>query len=206
MKYAVPRWIQLASMLGAILMMATACAPVGADLYQQARGVNLVVKDEIASLQLRVFDGEWDVQKYGDIPSKCGADGYRFTFGRSTPQNDGWRLPDGSLDQTIDALSEWLDEHGWSGIVVRSYSGDVQDLVLEAHKPSAHIELLVITVAAGQSRDWMDIDVTSTCEPGSADGLADLMFPDGLNGRDWSQPEHPAAEPRFGFATPTPRP
>ncbi len=195
--------IALVGLLLAVLSMA-GCAPSGIALYDQARSINSSVKKEISLLQLRILDGEWDVQKYGDIPSKCGSDGYRFAFGRSTPHNDGWRLPDGSPDQTIDALSEWFGEHGWSGIAVRTFSGDVQDLVLEARKPSAHIELVVITVATGKSRDWIDIDVTSTCEPGSEEELVDLMFPAGLNGRDWSQPEHPSAEPKFGFVTPTP--
>ncbi|MFJ2370846.1 hypothetical protein [Microbacterium sp. NPDC087665] len=186
------------------MMLTTGCAPTSVELYQQARDSNLAIKREIADLQLHIFDGAWEVSKYGDIPEGCGANGYRFTFGRSTPPDDGWRLPQESTQAKLDALMAWLHEHGWSNIRLLSYTGDVTSTSIEAEKPSAHIDDLLINFMPGIGNDIIILRIGGTCEPGDAGELIDLMFPEGVGGRDWAAPEHPSTEPKFGLATPSP--
>ncbi|MFJ2370847.1 hypothetical protein [Microbacterium sp. NPDC087665] len=193
-------------MLAVIMMTAAGCAPAGAELYQQARDANLTMKQEIAALQLHIFDGEWDVSQYGDIAEACGANGYRFVFGRSTPLDDGWRLPEESTEAKLDALMAWLDEHGWSNIRLLSYSGDVTSTSIEAEKPSAHIDDLLLTFTPGIRNDIVNLGITGTCEPGDKWELRDLMYPDDLENYEERPTEHPSTEPKFGLATPSPTP
>jgi hypothetical protein len=187
-------------------MAATGCAPTGLDLYSRARDVNMTMKEEIAAFQLYVFDGEWDAAEYGDIPQPCGANGYKFFFRRTTPLDDGWWMPQESTEAKMAAMMKWLEEHGWSEIRSRTYSDGVTSTSIEAKKSSGHVDDLLISFSPGEANDIVSVRVTGSCEPGDQAELRHLMFPDGLNGRDWSGPEHPASEPKFGLATPAPTP
>ncbi|MFF5624465.1 hypothetical protein ACFY5A_03805 [Microbacterium sp. NPDC012755] len=190
----------------------TGCAPTGKDLFTQAQTVNATAKHAVAELQLYLHDGDWDVDNYGERPDPCGADGYRFKFTRSTIGNydTPWRLPQGSVDAQAEDITAWLEEHGWTGIVFRSYTGGVTDVTITTRKPDAHIDDLLITIGSGPASDGIILDTTTTCEAGSWIDLVDLMFPDGFKGATTPQSEHPTAEPFFGMApdspTPGPRP
>ncbi|WP_341941035.1 hypothetical protein [Microbacterium sp. LWH10-1.2] len=193
-------------------MTLTGCAPTGKELFTQAQTVNATAKHAVAELQLYLFDGDWDIGTYGEIPESCGADGYRFKFTRSAIGNYDapWRLPQGSVEAQAEDITAWLEDHGWTGIVFRSYTGGVTDVTITTRKPDAHIDDLLITIGPGEATDSINLRTTTTCEPGNVDTLADLMFPGGLS--DYTSPlsEHPSAEPFFGMApdspTPGPRP
>lgn len=187
-------------------MTATGCAPSGADLYWQARDVNLTMKQEIADLQLHIFDGEWSASEYGEIPSECGANGYRFSMRRTAPYDDGWRLPQETTQAKAEALVAWLDEHDWSGIIFRSYTGGVTSVTIEAQKPEAYVDDLLINLTTGVANDVLSLRVTGTCEPGDKWELRDLMYPDGLGDYEEHPTEHPTTEPKFGLAKPSPTP
>jgi hypothetical protein len=193
-------------------MTLTGCAPTGTDLFDQARQVNATAKEAVAELQLYLFDGVWDVDNYGEIPESCGANGYRFSFTRSTigDFDAPWRLPQGTVDAQAGDITAWLEEHGWSGIVFRSYTGGVTDVTITTRKPDAHIDDLLITNGPGEATDSINLRTTTTCEPGSKRDLRHLMFPDGLSEYTSPLSEHPSAEPFFGMApdspTPGPRP
>lgn len=164
-------------------------------------------KAAVAELQLHLHDGEWDaLYAYGEIPEPCGADGYRFTFDRSTRADSGWRLPEGTPEAQAEHLVAWLGQHDWTDIVVRSYTGIVTDVTITARKPDAHVDDLLITLSPGDVADGVSLRTATTCQPGSHQDLADLMFPTGM--RDVSSPrtEHPSAEPFFGTAENSPSP
>ena len=194
-------------------MTITGCAPSpsGGELLAQAREINFEMKEVVAELQLYIYDGDWDVPTYGIQPKKCGAEGYRFDFIRSTPTDREWRLPQGSPRQTADDLMRWLEEHEWTDIVLRSFTDGIADITVTARNPSAHIDDLLITVSPGKVTDGITLRTTSTCEPGDNSDLSDLMFPEGFDGYTFPKSEHPTAEPHFEWApgdkpTPTPTP
>ncbi|MFS0852993.1 hypothetical protein [Microbacterium sp. 179-I 3D4 NHS] len=117
---------------------------------------------------------------------------------------DGWRLPQGSAAAAAEDLMAWLAENGWSRIRRWSYSEEISQLSVEAEKPSAHIDDLLITISPGKVMDWVRLKVQGTCEPGDGDELYELMYPDGLEDREERPLEHPTAEPKFGLAEQTP--
>lgn len=186
--------------------MMTGCAPTGVTLYHEARDVYSTMREEVAALQMHVFDGAWDLSGYGVAPEKCGANGYRFTLTRGTPLDDGWWLPQGTTREKADALMGWLHEHGWSDIRLRTYTDGVTSVNIEATKPASHIEDLLITLSAGTANDIVHLSATGICEPGDQSELRDLMFPNGLSGFKAPPSAHPTVEPPFGLATPTPEP
>ncbi|MDQ0649611.1 hypothetical protein QFZ53_003807 [Microbacterium natoriense] len=199
--------VAIATVLG-VTMTLTGCAPTGKDLFTQAQTVNATAKQAVAELQLYLYDGDWDVDNYGEIPDSCGADGYRFSFTRSTTGNYDapWRLPQGTIDAQAEDITAWLEEHGWSGIVFRSYTGGVTDVTITTRKPDARIDDLLITIGSGPASDGIILDATTTCEPGSKRDLRHLMFPDGLSEYTSPLSEYPSAEPFFGMAPDSPSP
>jgi hypothetical protein len=199
--------VAIATVLG-VTMTLTGCAPTGEDLFTQAQTVNATAKQAVAELQLYLHDGIWDVGTYGEIPDSCGADGYLFKFSRSTVGNYDapWRLPQGTVDAQAEDITAWLEEHGWSGIVFRSYTGGVTDVTITTRKPDARIDDLLITIGSGPASDGINLRTTTTCEPGNIDELTSLMFPDGLSEYTSPLSEHPSAEPFFGMAPDSPSP
>ncbi|MDQ0649613.1 hypothetical protein QFZ53_003809 [Microbacterium natoriense] len=202
--------VAIATVLG-VTMTLTGCAPTGKDLFTQAQTVNTTAKQAVAELQLYLHDGPWHVGTglaYGERPDPCGADGYVFKFTRSTigDFDAPWRLPQGTVDAQAEDITAWLEEHGWSGIVFRSYTGGVTDVTITTRKPDAYIDDLLITIGPGEATDSINLRTTTTCEPGNATALFDLMFPDG--GWDYTSPqsEHPSTEPFFGMTPDSPSP
>ena len=189
-------------------MTLTGCAPTGKDLFAQAQTVNATAKEAVAELQLYLHDGDWDVDDYGERPDSCGADGYKFSIDRSTigDFDAPWRLPQGTVDAQAEDITSWLEEHGWSGIEFRSYTGGVTDVTITTRKPDAYIDDLLITIGPGEATDSISLRTTTTCEPGNQRDLMNLMFPDGLKGATTPQSEHPSAEPFFGMASDSPSP
>jgi hypothetical protein len=194
-------------MVVGLMISTSGCAPTGRELYERAREVSVTMRQEVAALQLHVFDGEWDSQPYGDIPDACGANGFRFYAYRAVPLDAEWRMPQAKTEDKIRAVADWLVEHGWSDVIVRTYAGGVSSQSIEASKPSAYVDSLLVMISTGARNDLMSLRMTSTCEAGSSWDLDDLIAPD--SGPEYEAPllEHPAAEPRFGtLPMPTPSP
>lgn len=188
------------------MMALTGCVPNGPELYLQAKDVYASMREKVAELQVHVYDGEWDLPGWGVAPEKCGSKGYRFSFTRTTPLDDGWWLPQQTTEDKVDALMQWLDQNGWSEVRMRTYSGGVTAVNIEAKYPDAHVQDILITVTTGPANDIVHLKVTGTCEPGDDSELWELMFPDGYPGSDAPQSVHPSVEPPFGDAAPTSTP
>lgn len=187
-------------------MMTAGCSPSGHDLYGQAHDVYSSMREEVADLQLYVFDGEWDLGGWGVIPEECGSSGYRFAFSRTTPLDDGWWLPQETTEAKADAIMRWLDEHGWSDIRLLTYSGGVASVNIEASNPAAHVEDLLVTLTPGTANDIVHLKVTGSCESGSQAELRALMFPDGVSDLNAPERAHPSVLPPFGLPAPSPTP
>ncbi|MFJ2367749.1 hypothetical protein [Microbacterium sp. NPDC087665] len=172
----------------------------GEELFDQAREVNFTYKAAVADVQLQLFDGEWTVEGYGDSSEQCGDDGYMFRLGRSTPFE--WRF-EGSPAEAGERIAAWLDENGWSDIKTRTYSGDVDNVLVEAEKPESHVALLTIDFNPGERSDMITINADSTCEVGDANEVFELRrpgYPDDERSLE-VQPsaEDPTAKPSFGY-------
>lgn len=190
--------------MGALLAVMTGCFPSSSDLYNEARDVYMSMRSEIAALQLHIFDGEWAVGEYGDVPNDCGADGYNFYVQRGTPLESEWRMFAPTAPDMADELMDWLEGRGWTGIVGRTYAAGVSSVTVEAEKRSSYIDDLLITISSGVENDIVTIRATSTCEAGDRWELRELMFPDNLFDYDVVEREHPTETPKFGMATPAP--
>lgn len=180
----------------------TSCRPpatTGEELFDQARAVYLDYRSAVAEAQLEIFDGEWLVDKYGDSPDECGAAGYEFSFGRSTPPE--WKI-DGTPAEAARRLADWLNDNGWSEITTRTYSEGIADVVVEAEKPDSHVGHITVDISPGEFYDITTIYLDSTCEPGDWAVIYDLQNPGDPNWRDiepHARTEHPLADSSFGY-------
>lgn len=191
-------------LLAASILLLTAvvggCSSVasGDELFDQARSVYLDYRSAVAEVQVEIFDGEWVIDEYGDSPDACGADGYAFSFGRSTPE--GWKI-DGTPSEAADRLAMWLDENGWSEITKRTYDDGIADVVVEAERPDAHVGHLTVDISPGELYDSTTIYLGSTCEPGDWKTINDFRRPGDPSPTEIEEDptaEHPMAEPSFG--------
>ena len=190
-----------AIMMASLLMMSGCGAPMTEEeLFEQAREVNFAYKAPVADVQVSVFDGEWQIWDYGDAPKKCGGDQYKYAMTRTTPE--GWRLDSTPLE-LAEEIAAWLDENGWSDIKTRGYSGEIADVVVEAEYPEKYVDLLVVDISPGKVFDSVTVSATSTCQPGDAHDVFELVYADGdLEGspvEQFPELEHPQAEMSFGY-------
>jgi hypothetical protein len=170
-------------------------------LFDRAREVNFAYKAAVADVQLQLFEGEWTLEGYGEDADQCGDDGYMFRLGRSTPFE--WRF-EGTPAEAGERIAAWLDENGWSDIKTRTYTGDVDNVLVEAEKPDSHVALLTIDFNPGQRSDMITINADSTCEPGDANEIAELQRPGLFSGtaaeiQDDRTAEAPTDNPSFGY-------
>ena len=197
------RWAAVAAGLALVGALA-GCTTSGAtddDLYDAARQSNLLFKSAVGSVQLHLYDGDWQVQEYGDAPVDCGS-GYAFIMGRTTPE--GWTL-DADAMSTAQHLARWLTAHGWTTTDAAA-SGD-GIVVVEASNPAFAIASLVVEVRDGQVRDGeaaadaIGVHAETACQDGDADALTAILFP---GSPDAAHDALPVAEPAgtvpvFGF-------
>ncbi|MFK4835524.1 hypothetical protein ACI3KY_07345 [Microbacterium sp. ZW T2_14] len=195
------RWAAVA--VGIALVGALAgCATSGADdLYDAARQTNLLFKSAVGTVQLHLYDGDWQVQEYGDAPVDCGS-GYSFVIGRTTPE--GWTL-DADAMSTAHHLAGWLTARGWTTTDAEA-SGD-GIAVVEASNPAFAIASLVVEVRDGQvpdgeaAADAIGVHAEAACQDGDADALAAVLFPGSPDAAHDALPvaEPAGAVPVFGF-------
>lgn len=204
------RRLSVLAAMGLVLSL-TACQGGGSvdpqDLYDEAKAVNTTFKEAVGAVQLQVFDGEWTVEQYGDIPRGCGSEGYEFRLGRATP--DGWRLAAEPLD-AAKSLGAWMDGEGWEDVSVKTFDGEIEDVTLVAARTEAHVSEIVVDFTPGELFDNVTVRATSTCEPGSWADLLQELVPGAPSepppGISRPSAERPDATPLFGFtADGTPR-
>jgi hypothetical protein len=187
---------------GLVVAVALAgCAPGGgtdADLYDSARQANLLFKEAVGTVQLHVYDGDWQVQEYGDEPIDCG-DGYSFVMGRTTPE--GWTL-DADAMSTGHHIALWLTAHGWTTTDAEAEPEADGDVVVEASAPAFGIASLVIEVRDGEAAaDAVGVHAETDCLAGDAAALTAILSPGSPEAPHDPLPtaEPAGAVPVFGF-------
>ncbi|PKI92211.1 hypothetical protein CW368_05110 [Actinomycetales bacterium SN12] len=202
----VGRWRRLALAPVGLIVVAVALSgcmpkPTAEEQFIEAREANRVFKDAVADVQVRVFDDAWEVaEDYGQSPSGCGntsnRDTYYFHMARWTPE--GWRMPE-DIQAMVTDLGRWLDENGWTGIKLRTYSEGISNIVLEARNRDRNVELLVLDMNPGELYDAASIRVDSTCLPGDWLAIGEVQGLDGDNFDRFPATEYPRDVPAFGF-------
>lgn len=192
--------VMLVVALGTVL---TGCKgeqmPSDDELYANAREVNLAFKSAVGAVQAQIVDDEWRVGEYGDAPVDCDG-GYGFEMSRLVPED--WRLTTDAETAARD-LGEWLGTNGWTDVQVKTYSGDIGDVVVQARNDDAHVARLDVDIKAGTVADSVIVRAASTCQDGDPDQLMDILYPGGTSDPVETEPlpetERPDATPIFGF-------
>ncbi|MFS0853446.1 hypothetical protein [Microbacterium sp. 179-I 3D4 NHS] len=171
------------------------------DLLGQARDVNFTFKAALAEVQMQVLDGEWKVTYYGGSPKMCGDSGYSFAFQRATLPH--WKLNEPTGD-AADRIAAWLDENGWENITTQGYSGDIADIVIQAEKPDAYVDRLMIDISPDpDTYDIATITAETACFTTDVDRLDALLEPGAAEDSEDLErvpsTEHPTAKPSFGY-------
>ncbi|MBQ3358772.1 MAG: hypothetical protein IJG47_07720 [Microbacterium sp.] len=173
------------------------------QLFDRAHDVNFEFKEAIADAQLQILDGMWEIGGlgYGESPRSCGTSGYSFELRRDTPPE--FKL-ENSAAETAEHIGAWLDDHGWSSISIRTDSEGIADIVIEAKKPDAFVDRMLVDVKpAPETYDIVTVTATSTCEPGDWKTIEDLRRPaeltDTIDLELKPESEHPTAAPSFGY-------
>jgi len=171
-------------------------------LYTSARQHDLVFRQTVATVLLHLYDGDWQVQEYGDAPVACD-DGYGFELGRTTPE--GWTL-DGDAQADAPTLghrvARWLADRGWTA---RDAAPDAEGTVeVHASVEDFGIETLTIEIRDGEaSADAIGVRATTTCFDGDPDELMAILYPgwpdDPVAHDPLPASEPPGAVPVFGF-------
>ncbi|GAA5209741.1 hypothetical protein [Microbacterium kyungheense] len=193
-----------AAALAAVAAVA-GCAGTQADaeqLYAEARGQNLLFKQTLAGVQVHLYDGDWQVQEYGDLPVDCGA-GYGFSLSRTTPE--GWTLDgDAHADgPTFGAHAvRWLADRGWTTQPVAT--SDDGTTRVQARNDALHIGSLTIEIRDGAaSADSVAVYAATDCYDGDPDELTAILIPgwpdDPVAHEPLPASEPPGAVPVFGF-------
>lgn len=185
---------------GVAVVLAGCTGVRGADasVYDAARAQNLAFKSAAATVLVHLYDGDWQVQEYGDLPERCDG-GYAFSMHRTTPE--GWTL-DEDAAATAHRLARWLSDRGWVAREDATATGD--RAAVAASDPALGVESLVVEVRDGPaSADAIGVGATSVCFDGDAEQLAALLYP-GYPGDPVAHDPLPVAEPAgatpvFGF-------
>jgi hypothetical protein len=168
------RWASTAAAVAVIAGLAGCSGPPTPDdeLFDAARQANLLFKQSVATVQLHVYDGDWQVQDYGDEPLACDG-GYSFSMHRTTPE--GWTLDD-DAPTPARRLTAWLGDRGWTTRdAVTDPDGQV---VVEASDPAFGIVRLIIEIRDGEaSADAIGICATSASFDGDPDELTAILYP-----------------------------
>ncbi|GEM_PF-1850553 len=177
-------------------------ASQGDALYASARQHDLLFRQTVATVLLHLYDGDWQVQEYGDAPVACD-EGYGFELGRTTPE--GWTL-DGDAHADAPTLghrvARWLTDRGWTA---RDAAADADGTVeVHASVEGFGIETLTIEIRDGEgSADAIGVRATTACFDGDPDALMAILYPGWPDAPVAHDPlpasEPPGAVPVFGF-------
>lgn len=173
--------------------------PSNDALYESAREVNITFKEAVGAVQAQIDDGEWDSSHYGDVPVDCD-DGYGFDMSRVTRPD--WRLSD-DAETTARELGEWLGTNGWSDVQLKTFPGEIGNVIVQARNVDAHVARLDVDIHPGTAGDSVTVRATSTCQDGDPDDLMAVLTPgwptDAVDHEPRPETERPDATPIFGF-------
>lgn len=151
---------------------ATPSSTVG---FEDAKAANLEYKAAVAEVQKQIFDGDWRVGEYGDVPDQCEG-GYQFFLRRKLPEGFSF---DGQGPQRMEQLRTWMSENGWQVEPAPTYGAGIDNIVIVAGKPDEKVSRLDVDlipgVAAEGTIDVLELRATSTCEPGDAGAILDEL-------------------------------
>ncbi|WP_139327301.1 hypothetical protein [Microbacterium sp. RURRCA19A] len=166
--------------MASMVLVLTACGeepaePGSEQAFDDARAVNLEFKAAVADVQKQIFDGDWRVGEYGDVPDQCEG-GYQFFLRRKLPEGFSF---DGQGAQRMEQLRSWLSENGWQLAPTPTYGEGIENIVIMAGKPEAKVSRLDVDMVpanpAEGAIDVLELRATSTCEPGDAGALLDQL-------------------------------
>lgn len=198
------RWVIATAVLAGVAGLAGCTPATGKEeaLYASARQHDLLFRQTVATVLLHLYDGDWQVQEYGDLPVACD-EGYGFELGRTTPE--GWTL-DGDAHADAPTLAHraarWLTDRGWTA---RDAAADADGTVeVHASVEGFGIETLTIEIRDGEgSADAIGVRATTTCFDGAPDELTAILYPgwpdDPVAHDPLPASEPPGAVPVFGF-------
>jgi len=171
------RWTVVSAGAVIVATLVTGCAGAQAPEadFDEARAANLAYKSAVAEVQKQLFDGEWRVWEYGDIPERC-EDGYEFFLRRKLPEGFSF---DGEGPQRMADLRAWMTGNGWQVAPSPSYGEGIDNMVIMAGKPEAKVSRLDVDFLPGSAAegtvDVLELRATSTCEPGDAAALLEQL-------------------------------
>lgn len=176
--------------------------PSSDQVYERGREVNLTFKRAVADVQKQLTEDPWDASQYGNAPDDCG-NGHLFQLVRTTPV--GWVGFGGDERAAAERLGNWLSAQGWSEVSLRTYEGEITNVVLQARREDAHVDRLDVDFKSGTAADVVILSASSTCEPGDADALMKELYPGWPTNTVKHEPlpteEAPGDTPIFGFAS-----
>lgn len=186
-------------------------APTGDALFKDAEQTYLQYRTFVNGVQSVLSTGPWTIGQlgeYGMQPSRCddGA-GYAFSLGRLL------RLDVADREENADAIAQYLKDKGMSP-ARRTLGTPPDSLIQIAVHDEGGFELLLVEFGANGTAV---VSATTSCRPGDALDLADMMFGDVHLGQgylpvDVEAPTDPLffgitpGEPRFLRETPAPTP
>ncbi|MBM3715725.1 MAG: hypothetical protein FJW64_08330 [Actinobacteria bacterium] len=143
--------------------------PADDATFAEAKAVNAEFKRTVAEVQEQIYDGDWRVWDYGDVPQSCGETGYKFSLIRKLPLEFSFheRGP-----ERMKELHAWMRENGWNVEPIKTYSPGIDNLVIVSSKQQGRVARLDIDLVPGRAADGtidvMEVRATSTCAPGDA--------------------------------------
>ncbi|MDF2666581.1 MAG: UDP-N-acetylmuramate dehydrogenase [Microbacterium sp.] len=149
--------------------------PTSEQSFAEAKAVNLAFKTAVADVQKQIFDGEWRVGEYGDVPDACDQ-GYEFFLRRKLPEGFSFNEQG---PQRMEELRTWMSDNGWQVDPAPSYGPGIDNIVIVASKPDAKVARLDVDLLPGTAAqgtvDVLEVRATSTCEPGDAAALLEQL-------------------------------
>lgn len=184
-------------------------APTGEALLQDAEQTYMEYRTFVNGVQSVLSTDPWTIGQlgeYGMQPNSCGnGAGYAFSLGRSL------HLDVADREKNADTVAQYLKDKGLSP--VRRTLGTPPDSLIQValHDQAGLAQLLIEFGRNGTTV----VSATTTCRPGNALDLADMMFGDVYLGQgylpvDVEAPTDPLffgitpGEPKFVRQTPAP--
>lgn len=173
------------------------------ELFTRAAELNASFRAAVADVQRQLWTEEWGVFEYGDAPSDCGDDRFRFDMGRYAPAAaQPWRFAKDPATMR-EELARWMEEHGYTDIEGLDYDAGVDTLTLTARNVDAGIDEISVQFHPGESHDGIEVRAKSVCRDGDHHAVINVVFPGVLEEpfRDWParpEAEAPDDEPIFG--------
>lgn len=143
--------------------------PADDATFAEAKIVNAEFKRTVAEVQEQIYDGDWRVEEYGDVPVACPRDGYKFSLSRKLPL--GFSFHERGPERMTE-VHAWMQENGWNVEPIKTYSPGIDNIVIIGSKHQGRVARLDIDLVPGNVADGtidaLEVRAASTCAPGDA--------------------------------------